>query len=88
MKKCYTFKYQPLTHSHSSSACSVCAFCHFKILECDKDYNIKIRGVEIKNGAEFIVVLAGKIMTMPGLPKEPAAEKIDILDNGEVVGIF
>lgn len=59
-----------------------------KILECDKDYNIKIRGVEIKNGAEFIVVLAGKIMTMPGLPKEPAAEKIDILDNGEVVGIF
>lgn len=59
-----------------------------KILECDKDYNIKIRGVEIKNGAEFIVVLAGKIMTMPGLPKEPAAEKIDILGNGEVVGIF
>lgn len=59
-----------------------------KILECDKDYNIKIRGVEIKNGAEFIVVLAGKIMTMPGLPKEPAAEKIDILDNGEIVGIF
>ena len=59
-----------------------------KILECDKDYNINIRGVEIKNGAEFIVVLAGKIMTMPGLPKEPAAEKIDILDNGEVVGIF
>ena len=59
-----------------------------KILECDKDYNIKIRGVEIKNGAEFIVVLAGKIMTMPGLPKEPSAEKINILDDGEIVGIF
>ena len=42
----------------------------------------------LKAGAEFIVVITGKIMTMPGLPKEPAAEKIDIDENGEIVGIF
>lgn len=59
-----------------------------KNLECNNDYKISVRGVEIKNGAEFIVVLAGKIMTMPGLPKVPSAEKINILDNGDIVGIF
>ena len=59
-----------------------------KNLECKDDYNIHIRDVEIKSGAGFIVVLAGKIMTMPGLPKVPAAESIDIDENGEIVGIF
>ena len=42
----------------------------------------------IKNGAEFIVTIAGKIMTMPGLPKVPAAEKITIDNDGIVEGIF
>lgn len=59
-----------------------------KNLECNNDYDIKIRSLEIKSGAGFIVALAGSIMTMPGLPKEPAAESIDIDENGNVVGIF
>lgn len=59
-----------------------------KNLECKDDYNINVRGVELKNGAGFVVVLAGKIMTMPGLPKVPAAESIDIDEDGGVVGIF
>ncbi len=59
-----------------------------KNLECKDGYNINVRGVELKNGAGFVVVLAGKIMTMPGLPKVPAAESIDIDEDGEIVGIF
>ncbi len=59
-----------------------------KNLECNDDYNITIRDVEIKNGAGFVVALAGKIMTMPGLPKEPAAESIDLDKNNNIVGIF
>ena len=59
-----------------------------KNLLCDSDYNIHVRDVILKTGAGFIVVLAGKIMTMPGLPKVPAAENIDIEENGEIVGIF
>ena len=59
-----------------------------KNLECKDEYNITIRDLELKTGAGFIVALAGKIMTMPGLPRVPAAESIDIDENGEVVGIF
>ena len=59
-----------------------------KNLECKDDYNITVRSVELKTGAGFIVVLAGKIMTMPGLPKVPAAESIDIDSKGIVKGIF
>ena len=59
-----------------------------KNLRCDNEYDIHVRSVELKAGAGFIVVLAGKIMTMPGLPKVPAAEGIDIDENGNVVGIF
>lgn len=59
-----------------------------KNLECKGDYSITVKNVELKAGAGFIVVLAGKIMTMPGLPKVPAAESIDIDENGEIVGIF
>ena len=59
-----------------------------KNLECDEPFEINIRDVELKAGAGFIVVLAGKIMTMPGLPKIPSAENIDIDENGEIVGIF
>jgi len=59
-----------------------------KNLECKDDYNITIRDVEIKNGAGFVVALAGKIMTMPGLPKVPAAESIDIDNNNNIIGIF
>ena len=59
-----------------------------KNLECKDKYNIHVRGVELKAGAGFIVTLAGKIMTMPGLPKVPAAENINIDEKGEIVGIF
>ena len=59
-----------------------------KNLECRNDYNIRIRSIEIKNGAGFIVALAGKIMTMPGLPKVPAAENITLNENMEIEGIF
>ena len=59
-----------------------------KNLECNTEFDITIRDVELKAGAGFIVVLAGKIMTMPGLPKVPAAENIDIDKNGNIVGIF
>ena len=59
-----------------------------KNLECKDEYNIHVRNVELKAGAGFIVVLAGKIMTMPGLPKIPAAASIDIDENGDVKGIF
>ena len=59
-----------------------------KNLECKDEYIIHVRNVELKTGAGFIVILAGKIMTMPGLPKVPAAENIDINEKGEIVGIF
>jgi len=49
---------------------------------------INIREVWLSAGAEFIVMICGDIMTMPGLPKVPAAEKIDIDDQGKVVGLF
>ena len=59
-----------------------------KNLECNDKYNIHVRNVELKSGAGFIVALAGKIMTMPGLPKIPAAEDIDIDEKGNILGIF
>ena len=59
-----------------------------KNLEAKNDYKITVRDVELKAGAGFVVVLAGKIMTMPGLPKVPAAESIDIDENGNIIGIF
>ena len=59
-----------------------------KNLTCDNDYNIHVRDVILKSGSGFIVVLAGTIMTMPGLPKVPAAETIDIDENGNITGIF
>lgn len=52
------------------------------------NYKIHVRDVILKAGAGFIVALAGNIFTMPGLPKRPAAENIDIDENGEIIGIF
>lgn len=52
------------------------------------NFEVTIREVRLSAGAGFIVVLTGAIMTMPGLGKTPAAEKIDILPNGEIVGLF
>ena len=51
-------------------------------------FDITVKEVRVSNGAGFIVALTGDIMTMPGLPKVPAANKMDILENGEIVGLF
>ncbi len=53
-----------------------------------ENFDITVKEVRVSNGAGFIVVLTGDIMTMPGLPKVPAANKMDILENGEIVGLF
>ena len=52
------------------------------------NFEITVKEVRISNGAGFIVALNGDIMTMPGLPKVPAANKMDILEDGEIVGLF
>lgn len=59
-----------------------------KALGCPTGFTMTIREVKLAAGAGFIVALAGEIMTMPGLGKTPAAEKIDILPDGEIVGLF
>ena len=59
-----------------------------KNLLCDTPHRLHITSVEYKAGAEFVVARTGKILTMPGLPKVPAAENIDIDENGEIKGIF
>lgn len=51
-------------------------------------FRVSVREVKLSNGAGFIVVLTGSIMTMPGLPKVPAANKMDILEDGTIVGLF
>ncbi len=53
-----------------------------------KDFTLTVREVKLSAGAEFVVVLTGAIMTMPGLPKKPAAYSIDIDDNGNITGLF
>lgn len=57
------------------------------LLGAPKDFTITVRNVSLSNGAGFVVVYTGDIMTMPGLPKVPAAEKVDIVDE-KVVGLF
>lgn len=57
-------------------------------LECLEPFDIHVQEVIVKAGAEFIVVLTGNVFTMPGLPKKPAAENIDLDLNGNVIGIF
>ena len=52
------------------------------------DFEITVRDVTISNGAGFAVIYTGNIMTMPGLPKVPAAEKINIDENGKISGLF
>ena len=52
------------------------------------DFTVTVRNVKVSAGAGFIVVLTGDILTMPGLPKVPAAEKIDVDDAGKIVGLF
>ena len=51
-------------------------------------FTITVRDLRLSNGAGFVVALTGDIMTMPGLPKLPAAEKIDVDQNGVITGLF
>ena len=53
-----------------------------------KDFEITIKKLNVSNGAGFIVALAGSIMTMPGLPKVPAANNMDITEDGTIKGLF
>ena len=53
-----------------------------------ENFTITVREVRISNGAGFIVAITGTILTMPGLPKIPAAENVDILSDGTLTGIF
>lgn len=57
-------------------------------LGAPENFTVTIKNVKISAGAGFIVVLTGDIMTMPGLPKVPAAEKIDVDENGKISGLF
>lgn len=59
-----------------------------KNLLCEEPFKIHVREIIVKNGAEFLVVITGNIFTMPGLPKIPAAENIDLDENENIVGIF
>ena len=57
-------------------------------LGAPEDFTVTVKNVKVSAGAGFIVVLTGDIMTMPGLPRVPDAEKIDVTDDGRIVGLF
>ncbi|MBQ3563368.1 MAG: formate--tetrahydrofolate ligase [Clostridia bacterium] len=57
-------------------------------LGAPENFTITVKNVKVSAGAGFVVVLTGDIMTMPGLPKVPAAEKIDVDENGKISGLF
>ncbi len=59
-----------------------------KLLGAPSGFVVSVKSAKVSAGAGFIVVLTGDIMTMPGLPKVPSAEKIDITDDGKIVGLF
>jgi formate--tetrahydrofolate ligase len=59
-----------------------------KVRGAPSGHIINVREVRLAAGAEFVVMVCGDIMTMPGLPKVPSAEKIDLTDDGKVVGLF
>ena len=58
------------------------------LLGAPEDFVVTVKKVKVSAGAGFVVVLTGDIMTMPGLPKVPAAEKIDVTDDGKIIGLF
>ena len=59
-----------------------------KLLGAPEGFTVTVRNLKVSAGAGFIVALTGDIMTMPGLPKVPAAEKIDVDENGRITGLF
>ena len=59
-----------------------------KLLGAPENFTVTVRKVKVSAGAGFIVVLTGDVMTMPGLPAHPAAENIDVDENGKIIGLF
>ena len=59
-----------------------------KKLGAPRGFRITVRNVKVSAGAGFVVALTGNIMTMPGLPKVPAAERIDVDETGKISGLF
>ena len=57
-------------------------------LGAPEDFIVTVRSVKMAAGAGFVIALTGNIMTMPGLPKVPAAEKIDVDEHGVITGLF
>ena len=57
-------------------------------LGAPEHFSITVRNLKVSAGAGFIVALTGEILTMPGLPKSPAAERIDVDDEGKITGLF
>ena len=58
------------------------------LLGAPRDFTVTVRNLKVSSGAGFIVALTGDIMTMPGLPPIPAAEKIDVDETGKISGLF
>ena len=59
-----------------------------KNLLCEEEFDINVREIILKNGAEFIVAITGNIFTMPGLPESPSAERIGLDDYENIIGLF
>ena len=58
------------------------------LLGAPRGFTVTVRNLKVSAGAGFLVALTGDIMTMPGLPKVPSAEKIDVDENGRISGLF
>ena len=58
------------------------------MLGAPRGFSITVRNIKVSAGAGFLVALTGDIMTMPGLPKAPSAERIDVDENGRISGLF
>ena len=63
-------------------------FAKLKNSKFRSSFHLTIKDIKVSAGAGFIVVLTGNILTMPGLPKEPAAKRINIDENGKISGLF
>ena len=58
------------------------------LLGAPEGFTVTVRNLKVSAGAGFLVALTGEIMTMPGLPKSPAAERIDVDETGKITGLF
>ena len=80
-----------LQYHHSGYNCAqsvLMAFEDLTKLEAATGFAVTVRSVTVSAGAGFLVALTGDVLTMPGLPKVPAAENIDVDDDGRITGLF